>query len=173
MHPNAARVVDLLAVLLLVAAFFVPIASRPARAVTCSTIYGTDGNDTKYGSDACQDTMWLYAGNDEGWGFDLGDSLHMGAGTDTAHGGNWGDFLYGGDNPTTSQEILKGGDGGDEIQDQTGPDWDFGCGGPGTEHFRFDDGDGRDKAVGETHQYGHIDLFTMDSGDEAIQDGSC
>ena len=164
---------DALALLMLSLAFLLAFGTGRGMAVTCTTLYGGSGNDTLYGSDACADTIWTYDGVDTAWGFNMNDALHMGAGSDVAHAGNGEDFLYMGDNPTSSQDLAKAGAGGDEIHDQTGPDWDYGCGGDGTDHFRYNDGDALDTAKGEAHQYGHIDLFDGDNGDSFTQDGSC
>lgn len=115
---------------------------------SCRQSDGNDSNNTIYGSDTACDEIWTYGGHDVAWGYAYGDYLHMGGGTDTAHGGNHGDNIYGGDNATTSEEVLKGGSGSDDIEDFAGPDWDLLCGGDDEDFLWSADGDTKDTHKG-------------------------
>lgn len=145
-----------------------------ANHTSCRQYDGSEGNDNFTGYDLC-DEIWMYGGVDTVYGRDGGDDIHMGGGTDIAHGEGGSDDIWGGDNPTSSEEALRGGADADEIIDSTGPDWDLACGGDFEDYISLADGDGQlDRAYGGVNE-NKEDVFNGDTGDynRWYADGSC
>lgn len=148
-----------------------------AATASCNTYNGTNGDETYTGTAAC-DIFNMYAGKDGAFGGDCPpgtfDELHMGAGTDGGHGEACEDMVFGGDNPTDSREDMFGGAGLDDIEDLTGPDWDYLCGGDNTDNpVDARDGDNRDLVKGGPNDYTHEDSVYGDPNDTVYKDGDC
>jgi len=81
--------------------------------------YGRTGNDTLYGSDDSEDTLYGNRGNDSLFGNGGDDLLVGGYGNDALYGGDGRDELNGG----AGNDVLYGGDDIDELNGGAGNDY--------------------------------------------------
>lgn len=106
-------------------------------------IYGTDNNDSLYGIDDEENTIYSYLGDDHIWGGSLSDWIYLDGGAGSTNGlpnqevyaGAGDDYIYGG----SGKDYIKGEDGDDTIYGG-GSAQDYLSGGAGDDYI---DGDGK------------------------------
>ena len=120
--------------------------------------YGRTGNDTLYGSDDSEDTLYGNRGNDSLFGNGGDDLLVGGYGNDALYGGDGRDQLNGG----AGNDVLYGGDDIDELSGGAGNDYLNGYGiGTG---FKFDTLEGGTGA--DTFVLGEDFVYYLEEGDQ-------
>jgi Ca2+-binding RTX toxin-like protein len=149
---------------------------------TASAIAGTNGDDFLEGDGQSQtnhdhkDSIDGLSGNDTIEGYSCGDTLfgslqydeiHGGHGPDNVYGGGWADSvsvlnqgLFGGD----GDDLVDGGEDGDSLLDETGPDTDTLKGGGGDDNLWGFDGDFLDTLKGEAPTTTPGDFCEFDRG---------
>jgi Ca2+-binding RTX toxin-like protein len=141
-----------------------------ASSASADLIEGTDSGEFLEGTNG-RDTIWAMGGPDHVNAKDGNDTLHLGSGGDEGNGQHDNDNILGGESGVccVHNDVLNGGPGRDDLEDNVGNDSETGCGDSGDDRIDVSDGDGQDFARGGDGS----DTILADGGDDVLQAGSC